>query len=205
MASEADLQEAQQGIITLEEDNPLVIAAMLSYMYTCDYSEEVKVDGMEDMMPILFNVHVHVLADKYDMPDLAEMAAKKFKERAEKEWKDASFADAAALVFMAGLPTAPLREVVVAIAVAHAGELNKDMVDLHFHKVASSIPALGLALWRKQSAVTVHASGLQLCECAFRHCTTRMYVDLSLEKEAPVWCSGCKRTNTVREWTQYKV
>ncbi|KAK4958234.1 hypothetical protein LTR10_004660 [Elasticomyces elasticus] len=134
-ACDGSFTEAQQGTITLGENDPLVIAAMISYMYTCDYSDEVKADGMEDMMQILFNVHVHVLADKYDMPDLAEMAAKKFKEWAEKEWKDASFADAAGLVFTPDLPTAPLREVVVAIAVAHAGELNEDMVHLPFHKL----------------------------------------------------------------------
>ncbi|KAK5707673.1 hypothetical protein LTR97_000211 [Elasticomyces elasticus] len=41
---------------------PEVVAAMLGYLYTFEYA---------DNHDLIFNVHVHIIADKYDLPRLA--------------------------------------------------------------------------------------------------------------------------------------
>ncbi|KAK5740481.1 hypothetical protein LTR17_004518 [Elasticomyces elasticus] len=125
-------KEASEGVITLKEDKPSVVDAMINYFYTFDYNSERNNGnsernngGTNEMSALAFDLHVLLLADKYDIPDLARLTTTKFKERAQNEWKSTAFANAAGLVFTAGFPVDPLRDIVVQIAMAQAKELDK--------------------------------------------------------------------------------
>jgi len=124
---------------------------MLRYLYTVDYDDEKQVE--DGMSSLVFNIHVHTIADKYDIPELAKVALSRFNKRAAEEWQTAGFANAAELVF-AEATTVPneFREIVVFIATRHARELNRrgDCGDC-FREVVKKTPELGAALWAKQS------------------------------------------------------
>ena len=58
---------------------------MTSYLYTLDYSDENSPEGM------FRNLHVYVIADKYDIKDLKELARKRFSTQVQKHWNDPEF------------------------------------------------------------------------------------------------------------------
>ncbi|KAK5726546.1 hypothetical protein LTR17_012669 [Elasticomyces elasticus] len=202
-ACDGEFEEAQQGVITLREDDPLVVAAMFSFMYTCDYLDDPEPDSKEGTSPIVFDVHVHILADKYDLPDLAKLATEKFEKRAQMEWKDETFAEAAELVYTVDAAvTAPLRETVLAVAIDHAGDLTKDDIGARFQQAANTVPALGLSLWRKQVANV--PGGYVRCECPKGNGSEAL-VSTSFKGGVSVWCTSCSTYHKVEDWTKYKI
>ncbi|KAK5726547.1 hypothetical protein LTR17_012670 [Elasticomyces elasticus] len=183
-------KEATEGVITLKEDKPLVVDAMIKYFYTFDYDSERNNGGTNDMHALVFDVHILLIADKYDIPDLARLATTKFKERARTEWRNTAFANAAGLVFTAGFPVDPLREIIVGLAMAQAKELDKGDVGKRFYEVASSTPALAVALWRKRSARDCEHPGYQWYTCPIG-CGKSVYAELGSGQAYQIWCKGC--------------
>ncbi|KAK5740480.1 hypothetical protein LTR17_004517 [Elasticomyces elasticus] len=121
--------EAETGVITLKEDDPSAVAATLDYMYNFDYPDDANVENTEPISPILFNLQVYVLADKYDIPYLGQIARAEFCQRVNEGWKDAAFAEVAALVFGDDAGAASqFRDVVVGVATEHCSELSQDDV-----------------------------------------------------------------------------
>ncbi|KAK3648414.1 hypothetical protein LTR56_007531 [Elasticomyces elasticus] len=151
-ACDGNFREAKEGVIPLDHDDPSVVEAMLEYMYKLDYHDDhgTDVDGAV-VPPIVFNVHILILADKYDILDLAKLAEVKSSTQARDEWKGAAFADAAALVFATDTKLADaMREVVLQVAVLHAEDFDTEVLGAKFREAVASVPALGLALWRRQ-------------------------------------------------------
>ncbi|KAK5679749.1 hypothetical protein LTS10_007697 [Elasticomyces elasticus] len=196
-------QEAQTGVITLKEDDPSAVAAMLDYVYNFDYPDDANHDNTEPISPILFNLQVYVLADKYDIPYLGRIAESKFCQRATEDWKDAAFAEAAAFVFMedAGA-AAKLRWLVVELATLHSSELSKDDVGTRFQEVVGSVPALGLALWQKQTGVRDYPK-YHWCLCPSLNCGARVFLYKWLDGEDDVWCTVCASRHEARKWREY--
>jgi speckle-type POZ protein len=68
----------------LKEDEASVVEAMLRFMYQFDYdssgSDQARVS------PLIFNVKVYSIADKYDVPALKLQAKGKFEDAAETCW-----------------------------------------------------------------------------------------------------------------------
>lgn len=64
---------------------------MLEYLYITDYNDAAAENGQD---PILFNVSVHTIADKYDLPALVSLARYKFLQRARRDWHLGAFAEA---------------------------------------------------------------------------------------------------------------
>lgn len=100
-------QEKETGIITLQDDDTPTVRRMLKYLYTLDYDdtgEEASVatyshgggasvnlqaataieEGpfsvfvLQEYHQLLNNIAVYAIADKYDIPELEALAAKKF-------------------------------------------------------------------------------------------------------------------------------
>jgi len=134
----------------LHDDDPDVVNAMLRFMYAFDFDDDSDHDHNDEsrMAPIVFDVHVNVVADKYDMTALANLAAAKFGRRAESEWRTPAFADAAELVYT--LPSNPsniiLRNVITKVACAQANALYTEDIGARFREVAGSVPQLGSEL-----------------------------------------------------------
>ncbi|KAK4961874.1 hypothetical protein LTR10_002367 [Elasticomyces elasticus] len=149
-ACEGAFKEAEEGLITLHEDDPWVVEAMLEFIYTLDFDDSYS--DIAETPPIVFTVNLHMAADKFDIPGLRKLTALKFHAQALAEWKTAGFAEAAALVFNAGVAVdESLREIVVSIATKNAKQLlSQDEVGRCFHAVASATPALAVALWQRQ-------------------------------------------------------
>ncbi|KAK4900855.1 hypothetical protein LTR27_002038 [Elasticomyces elasticus] len=142
-ACEGGFQEASANVITLKEDNSDAVGAMMRYLYTADYDAE---EGIS-MPPMILDVNVHVVADKYDLSALAKLADTKFYTRASTEWNTLAFVEAATLIFTTETDLGDLRNTVVSTANAHRIELSQGDTGAQFHKVAFAVPALGSALW----------------------------------------------------------
>ncbi|KAK5674689.1 hypothetical protein LTS10_012690 [Elasticomyces elasticus] len=179
-ACDGSFKEAEEGVIALKEDDSAVVNGMLRFMYGLDYRsacEEHDSDykaeyidgadscdgnlGFEDngaecggFSQIVFDVHIHNIADKYDLPGLATLAVASFQEHAEAEWNTEGFVDAAALVYTAAADREKqLRNIVFAVAHAHASSLTSEQHDEKqgFCKMACTVPALSTALWKEAS------------------------------------------------------
>ena len=100
-------QEGKTGVITLQDDDTPTVRRMLKYLYTLDYDdkgeaasvatyghgkgaggnlqaatatekEELSENDLPGYHELLNNVAVYAIADKYDIPELGALAAKKF-------------------------------------------------------------------------------------------------------------------------------
>jgi hypothetical protein len=81
-------QEAKDNTITLEDDDPEAVGAMIEYFYRHMY--EVRADHQG----IVLHVKVAALADKYMITPLGALAYWKFAECLEKEWDQEAMCDA---------------------------------------------------------------------------------------------------------------
>ncbi|KAK3646240.1 hypothetical protein LTR56_008591 [Elasticomyces elasticus] len=197
-ACDGSFKEAEEGVITLKEDDSAVVNGMLRFMYGHDYRSACesfgkdcrtrsicgfdcgdegdpyndgdswddgdscggnigfKRDGEEThgFSPIVFDVHIHNIADKYDLPGLTVLAVASFKENAEAEWDNGAFVEAARVVYTeAADREQQLKDVVLSVAHAHASSLTREQQDEKqaFFKMACTVPALGTALWKEGS------------------------------------------------------
>ncbi|MCJ1450412.1 hypothetical protein MMC28_000743 [Mycoblastus sanguinarius] len=94
-------QEAETNEIGLEEDDPPTVRRMLTYLYTLDYDDDgepaslkqyilngsdslktttVPEGGAQRHAKLMNNVAVYAIAEKYDIPELKELAKTKFTE-----------------------------------------------------------------------------------------------------------------------------
>ncbi|KAK5727353.1 hypothetical protein LTR15_003247 [Elasticomyces elasticus] len=145
--------QGEEHVITLPEDDPHVVDAMIRYFYTFDYSDEhhVKPDESECTSPIVFDVLVHMIADKNEIPSLEKLAAIMFDQRAKNEWDTKPFADAATLIYTEAADRMNhLKNTILSVATEHADVLSElaSETGRHFRSAVDTVPALGSALWR---------------------------------------------------------
>lgn len=123
-------------MIDLPDDDRHAVDALLRYLYTANYDDEAAI---ADAAPILFNVHVHTIADKYNIPILCRLAEAKFADRASREWKTEGFAEAVKEMYATSPDSKKiLQDSAVAHAVEHAKELFTNDQSL-FQKIAQTV------------------------------------------------------------------
>jgi hypothetical protein len=84
-------------VLDLSEDDPLLVSALISYLYRLDYDEA-------DTLP--FHLEVSLLADKYDIDPLQQVASAKFERRLHSvETSEAELVEAASLAYEITGPT----------------------------------------------------------------------------------------------------
>lgn len=99
-----------------------VVEAMLHFMYTFDY--DASGSAQNSSSPMVFNVKVYSIADKYDVPALKSQAKQKFETAVETCWDMDDFPDAIAQVYHSTPSTdRGLREVISGAACEHVNEL----------------------------------------------------------------------------------
>jgi len=137
---------------------------MLRFMYAFDFDDGLKFGNEKgsSMAPIVFDVHVNIMADKYDMTALAYLAAAKFGRRAELEWHTPAFADAAELLYTLApnLSNRVLRNAITKVASTNAHALYTQNYGARFREVAGAVPQLGSELAQQLAAHCDRFQGL---------------------------------------------
>lgn len=111
----------------LDDDDPRLVEAMISYMYNLEYEIcENKLEEDNKASAVLFDVQMYQMADKYDIPSLKNVCKEGFRYSASKDWNLRLFSLGITEVYS----TTPrgdraLRDIVVEISAAHEYDLSK--------------------------------------------------------------------------------
>ncbi|KAI5357128.1 Putative BTB/POZ domain-containing protein [Septoria linicola] len=79
-ACDGHFKEASKRHIALQEDSSDAVNAMVQFFYKGDYTE--ALDQHEDATKLLLHIHVYLIADKYQVSTLQDLARSKFNDRA---------------------------------------------------------------------------------------------------------------------------
>jgi speckle-type POZ protein len=115
------IQESS-GTMTLKGDDEYAVAAMLKFMYTSDYDSNGRAESSSS--PMVFNVEVYQIADKYLVPALKSLAERNCQETFGACWDADDFPDAIAQIY--SLPDTSdqgLRAMVVEVVREHSKQL----------------------------------------------------------------------------------
>src|SRR5207244_1298904 len=117
-------QEATQGVVELIDDNAGVVNAMLLFMYTFEYDGSGNDQGR--ISPMLFNVRVYSIAEKYGVSALKVRAKEKFELAVSTCWDMDDFPHVIAEIY-GSTPSEDrgLRDIVITVAHGHINELLK--------------------------------------------------------------------------------
>ncbi|GAB1737323.1 hypothetical protein NU219Hw_g1248t1 [Hortaea werneckii] len=74
---DTDFKEARTGECELHDDHPAAVALMIKYFYSFDYATDANTDK-HFANPLEMHAHVYVVADKYAVEDLKQLACRKF-------------------------------------------------------------------------------------------------------------------------------
>ncbi|KAH8728537.1 BTB/POZ domain-containing protein [Phaeosphaeriaceae sp. PMI808] len=116
-----DFKESN-GCLTLNDDDISAVEAMLEFMYSFDYDSSGRAENT--CSPMVFNVKVYSIAEKYDIPALKAKAKQKFETAVETCWEMDDFPDAVKEVYHS-IPdnNQELQEVVADIACRNIKQL----------------------------------------------------------------------------------
>ncbi|CAF3590643.1 unnamed protein product [Fusarium graminearum] len=106
--------ESIERKIEIKDFDPIIVAAMLCFVYTFDYDEP------SDDKSMLFHAEVYKVADMYDIPALKECSKKKFASAMNADWNTDDFPYAISEVYKnTPLEDGGLRDLAVAITREH--------------------------------------------------------------------------------------
>jgi hypothetical protein len=135
------------GVIDLADDEPATVANMIDYFYKGDYGK--GPDSLDYWHPLMLITHTractkashanfpfqtmklltlvlqaYIIADKYDIPSLKEVARAKYEHIVEKNWEDASFIWSLKWMYdKTPQSDRALKDIAIKTAAAHAAEL----------------------------------------------------------------------------------
>jgi len=200
----------------MNEDNPAIIAAMLEFLYTSDYSAphdqmdnveaqrngELITPNDQDKHPLLFHVDVYALADRIQNDNLKRTAEEKFQATATTAWNDPEFPTAVQSVY-ANTPLGPmgdrLRHLAAQIATKHARVLfDKDQ---RFSDMMEGIAEFGRDLADVLST-GIDNSGMAL-ECPRSTCRSVFRANLDTPEYQTLsylTCPVCAKKTSKVEW-----
>ncbi|WXC67160.1 hypothetical protein SNK03_012931 [Fusarium graminearum] len=110
----SSFQESIERKIEIKDFDPIIVAAMLCFVYTFDYDEP------SDDKSMLFHAEVYKVAGMYDIPALKECSKKKFASAMNADWNTDDFPYAISEVYKnTPLEDGGLRDLAVAITREH--------------------------------------------------------------------------------------
>ncbi|KXS97761.1 hypothetical protein AC578_3189 [Pseudocercospora eumusae] len=141
-ACDGRFKEAAGNVVTLPDDPPNAVAAMLQYLYTAAYDDS---SDQEGCAPLVFNFRVHIVADKYDLPGLVALAEHKFKSRVDSgRFGIIEIVDAVREAYkFESDPQKPLRQHIMGHLMGPGHHLLRDDA---FIQVAKGVPAFSAQL-----------------------------------------------------------
>ncbi|KAI5362199.1 putative BTB/POZ domain-containing protein [Septoria linicola] len=195
-----NFKEAKDGVIDLPDDDRHAVDALLRYLYTANYDDEAAIG---DAAPILFNVHVHTIADKYNIPELCKLAEAKFADRASREWNTEGFAEAVKEMYATSPDSKKiLQDSAVAQAVEHAKELFTDDQSL-FQTIAQTVAPFAYGISAKLMAVHVEQIEVRRCpSCSWKHKQQDLTRAHNLYGSPFPLCPSCGHTHPWDQWIQ---
>ncbi|KAI5356832.1 putative BTB/POZ domain-containing protein [Septoria linicola] len=116
-----DFKEGEDGVYSMKEQDPQVVEALIRYLYTFEYGDDGN--GQGDVAGIVFDVRVFIVADKYFVKPLCQLAAKKFEERCKSEWASADFAKALSELYENGADYELFKTIAVSTIKDHASQI----------------------------------------------------------------------------------
>ncbi|KAJ9216760.1 hypothetical protein DTO166G4_1606 [Paecilomyces variotii] len=78
-------KEVEESVVRLDEDDPRAAEAMVHFMYGYNYNNSGSDHGR--VSPMLFNIKVYQIGDKYDIPKLKAQAKENFTVAIDKCWE----------------------------------------------------------------------------------------------------------------------
>lgn len=195
-------QEAGDNTVVLHEDQPSVANAMLSYLYTVSYTDELPEEAADFTEALVFNFHVYIIADKYDLPHLAKLAVSKFKGRADQDWKTPGFATAARLVFETNADKDhALRKIVTSTAIEHARALKTEDWADPFRAVTLAVPGLAFEMWQGLAVLEPKMLKCPNSSCSFRMCEHSLSQPGAPNNSAQIFrCGHCGFSYNAISW-----
>ena len=134
-------KEATDNKVTLNDDDPLAVEALIHYLYNFEY--DTINDRQTDVPQIVLDVRVWVIADKYFVEPLKELAAEYFEGRNCNEWMEPDFAKAIVEVYTTTLEGCALRESIIFTVRDCPSLLDPKEGHTDFLKVLRETPGLG--------------------------------------------------------------
>ncbi|KAK3720003.1 hypothetical protein LTR37_004126 [Vermiconidia calcicola] len=145
-ANASETQEGSENTITLEDDQPCVVDAMLRYLYRFDYKYDDQNEANK-AAPMVFDVLVHIIADKYDVPALMKLAESKYAQHVQDAWQTDAFAKSIREVYTGAADRdGQLRKTIIETSIKHAKELHHEDSGACFRSVADAIAPFASAL-----------------------------------------------------------
>ncbi|KAK5704552.1 hypothetical protein LTR17_021786 [Elasticomyces elasticus] len=137
-ACKGDFKEADDGVVEIHDDDPMVIDKVIHYIYKTEYD-----DADTEVAPVLLNVRIVAAAEKYFVKFLAPLAVSKLDFYVGTVWESEAFADAIAEAYTTTHDSdRELRETLLKVVVEHAHELFDKKIKeyAHFQEMAAKTP-----------------------------------------------------------------
>ncbi|KAI7289663.1 hypothetical protein KC343_g4719 [Hortaea werneckii] len=189
-------KEGQEGTITFKDDHPQVIEAMLRWFYEHDYGT-----SQDTKWPLVFDIQVYAVADKYLLPNLKHLAATNFEQRAEKNWKSKDFETAVTDTYEYLLDSdGTLMQTMARIVSKHRKDLFHPVTgSLELKALAVRIPEFGSDVLR----ASIDAEGGSYC-AKYRCPRCRKRFRIKTGTYSFVCPNGCIGARTMKFWAQHK-
>ncbi|KAI7257543.1 hypothetical protein KC343_g6462 [Hortaea werneckii] len=136
-------KEGKEGTITLKEDDPQVIDALLHWLYNFEYDEYGL--SQDHQCPMVLDVRVYAAADKYFVPNLKRLAVEKFEKHTKAGWKSDGFANAIPEAYVV-VPESDrtLKNIIIDVASAHKAALfHPSKGSEVFKRLTAELPEFG--------------------------------------------------------------
>ncbi|KAL4912601.1 BTB/POZ protein [Aspergillus aurantiobrunneus] len=118
-------KEVTENVVRLEDDDPRAIEAMIHFFYGFNYDSSGSEQGRTS--PMLFNVKVYQIGDKYGIPKLKAQAKEKFSVAITTCWEMDDFPIAIASAYSTtSFADRGLRDLLVSTSLEHINDLLKN-------------------------------------------------------------------------------
>ncbi|KAK0807230.1 hypothetical protein LTR91_004493 [Friedmanniomyces endolithicus] len=165
-ACEGKFMEGKQCIVGLHDDDPDVLDKMFHYIYHNAYD-----DADTDAAPVLLNVRMVAIAEKYFVDHLAHLAISKLNYFAADAWATQGFADAIeeAYTTTADCDRA-LRNTLLDIVVQHAHDLfdSTQAKFAHFQSMAARTPSFSAEVTGRLAPPLAAFADLGIYRCPYK-------------------------------------
>ncbi|KAE8446182.1 hypothetical protein EG329_012407 [Mollisiaceae sp. DMI_Dod_QoI] len=173
--------------INLPDDDPKIFDRLIQFLSKETFDDEASTNEVSEDSHLTIYTKVYVLAEKYDIPSLKELATSKFKKAVAPEWNPDSLATSLELMYTE-LPDSDLmlKKVAIEAASEHIGEL----VDrAEFESMCKKYPGVAFDIF-KGFVASMHPRGkFEKCpkhgtsqdSCIYWHYFTSQY-----------YCADCR-------------
>jgi hypothetical protein len=199
-------QEAKEGKINLDNDEPEAVEAMLHYMYHGSYVD--PGNAPQDIAPILLDVRMFIIADKYFIKPLKSVTRAKFAQHCADEWKSADFALAIREIYATELSDTSVKDIAIKTIREHTGEFFTDRDTYEgIHKAMRDIPAFGADVLGELAATKYDFGNLLKWKLKCPNCQSDFYVGVpAANSNFRFSCpKGDNINQTISWWSSYRI